>query len=354
MKRTKQKVLVAYWSSRNLGVLDNIINSLMVAGFEIKEMPFNYLQNLPINKYLNIKTNQNILNILYLLILGLKLNFKILFRKRIYLFGTNLPLFCPLMVKKKRLVCHYNEVPKFFENSDSILPKYERAIFNNVSNIIVSNTFRRELFETVNKDANYFILDNILSYKYYTQKDFFFRKVGIPVKLLYSGIISNNREIINIIKAVKTNSKFELTLIGEVDNSCVKLFFDEIEDADNIKYLGKVSFEKALSLTEATDFGIAIYNLVDRNNFFCAPVKIHEYFHFRKPVISLENPPLVKIAQEFQIIFPLKKIDELQFEETAEKLKNTILDSNNFINFEGRSLSDFCVSINNLITTVIK
>jgi len=165
----KKKIVIAYWSSRNLGILDNIINSFKEADFEVKELQFNYLQNLSINKYLRVRSNSNILNLFYLLFLGLKLNLYILINQNIYLFGTNIPLFCPMFIKRKKLVCHYNEVPKFFENSDSIFSKYEKTLFKSALNIVVSNNFRRDLFETVNSKAGYYILDNILAFKYYNE-----------------------------------------------------------------------------------------------------------------------------------------------------------------------------------------
>jgi len=354
MRENSKKVLVVYWSSRNLGVLDNIINSLEDAGFKIKEMQFNYLQQFSINKILHIRSNTNILNLLYLLILGLKLNLTILLYKRVYLFGSNLPLFCPFFINKGKLVCHYNEVPKFFDNSNSVVLKYEKAIFKNALNIVVSNALRQQLFETINKKATYYILDNILAFKYYEHDEYSFKKVNIPIKLLYSGIISKNREIVRIVRAIKSNDKFVLTLIGEIENSYSKIFLDEIQGNENIIYLGKVPFEMALKLTKETDFGIAIYNLKDKNNLLCAPVKIHEYFHFRKPVISLENPPLLHIAEEFQIVFPLKEIEELQKSKTAETLLDSKINSINFEKFEESSLKEFNLTINNLLQTVMK
>jgi len=108
----------------------------------------------------------------------------------------------------------------------------------------------------------------------------------------------------------------------------------------------------ALKLTGETDFGIAIYNLADNNNRLCAPVKIHEYFLYRKPVISLENPPLLEIAKEYLIIFPLKSINDLQLSQTTEKLKTMKLSPVHFKNFENKSLNDFNTSIHDLIRTV--
>jgi hypothetical protein len=348
----KKKIVIAYWSSRNLGVLDNIINSFKEADFEVKELQFNYLQDLSLNKHLHVKSNTNVLNLFYLILLGLKLNVYLLFNKNNYLFGTNIPLFCPIFIKRKKLVCHYNEVPKFFENSDSIFSKYEKALFKSALNIVVSNNFRRDLFETVNSKASYYILDNILAFKYYNENKNEYREAGMPVKLLYSGIISKNREIIEIIQAVKKNSDFTLSLIGGVESSYSEQFFNVIKDADNIFFLGTVSFEMALKLTGETDFGIAVYNLADNNNRLCAPVKIHEYFLYRKPVISLENPPLLEIAKEYSIIFPLKSINDLQQSQTAEKFKNMKLSPIHFKNFEDKSLNEFNISIQNLIRTV--
>jgi hypothetical protein len=350
----KKKIVIAYWSSRNLGVLDNIINSFMEADFEVKELQFNYLQNLSINKYLRVRSNTNILNLFYLLYLGLKLNFFMLFNENIYLFGTNIPLFCPMFIKRKGLVCHYNEVPKFFENSDSLFSKYEKFLFKSALQIVASNSFRKELFEKINTKADYYILDNILSYKFYLEEEIPYNKSGNPIKLLYSGIISKNREIAKIINSVKKNHKFELKLIGDIETTYAKLFFDEIESAGNINYLGKVSFEMAMDLTRETDFGIAIYNLQDKNNYYCAPVKIHEYFHFRKPVISLENPPLMRIAREYHIIYPLKEIDDLQYDKVAEEIRKISLKSDDFTDFEKISLKDFRSSIHELITTVFQ
>jgi len=46
----------------------------------------------------------------------------------------------------------------------------------------------------------------------------------MPVKLLYSGIINKNREIIEIVQAVKKNTNFSLTLIGAVESSYSEQF----------------------------------------------------------------------------------------------------------------------------------
>lgn len=109
--------------------------------------------------------------------------------------------------------------------------------------------------------------------------------------LMYQGLISSDRDITLLAKALKKmNSDYLLVLTGKdvyngVDN--LKRIYD------NTIYLGYFPAPSHLFITQHAHIGVAYYDDSSLNNLFCAPNKIYEFAGFGIPTLGNDVPGLI-------------------------------------------------------------
>lgn len=108
--------------------------------------------------------------------------------------------------------------------------------------------------------------------------------------ILYQGMISADRDLVNLAKALKEiNSNYWLVLMGRDYNNSVSKIKSNYEKTI---YLGYIPAPEHLLYTQYAYIGIANYDYSCLNNVFCAPNKIYEYTGFRIPVLCNDIPGL--------------------------------------------------------------
>lgn len=108
--------------------------------------------------------------------------------------------------------------------------------------------------------------------------------------ILYQGMISADRDLVNLAEALKEiNSDYWLLLMGrDYNNSISKI----ISKYKKTIYLGYIPAPEHLLYTRYAYIGIANYDYSCLNNVFCAPNKIYEYTGFKIPVLCNDVPGL--------------------------------------------------------------
>ncbi len=118
---------------------------------------------------------------------------------------------------------------------------------------------------------------------------------------IFQGRLGADRCIPELVEAARYISHHSLLLlIGPIDTGLR-------EDLDTIimKYdlhsrvaiLPPVSQDQLKDYTDSADAGVVFYRNTDRNNFFCAPNKVFEYFMAGLPVIASNSPILVSLVK---------------------------------------------------------
>lgn len=138
--------------------------------------------------------------------------------------------------------------------------------------------------------------------------------------ILYQGIISKDRPLSNIAKALsKINDENTFFwIMGNGDKSVI----DGAKDIyKNTEYLGYVPSPQHLIVTQAAHIGIANYDFSNLNNVFCAPNKIYEYAKYGLPMLTSNNIGLMETVGD---IGAASCVDFSQIDDIACGIKNVL------------------------------
>lgn len=132
--------------------------------------------------------------------------------------------------------------------------------------------------------------------------DKFKKKIITPKKkaitLSYIGLLDNRQRNLNmIIELIKDNDSFRFIIAGfGVDcEDIVK----KIRGLQNIKYLGGLSYKKALEEEYKSDIILAIYDPKIPNNVYASPNKLFEAMMLGKPVLMNQEIKCSEIVKKY-------------------------------------------------------
>lgn len=111
--------------------------------------------------------------------------------------------------------------------------------------------------------------------------------LGNKTKVVYVGILNDGRYILELVDMIKDSDNYELHIGG----------FGKYEDTikaisqtyNNIKFYGKIPYEKTLELESMCDIMTAIYDPNIPNHYYAAPNKFYEALMLGKPIIMVKN-----------------------------------------------------------------
>lgn len=107
--------------------------------------------------------------------------------------------------------------------------------------------------------------------------------------ILYQGIITRERNLDGMCKAISSLQGFKLAFMGKKTD-----YYDELKAKyPNIEYIGFAKSPKHLNVTSNAYIGLVTYEPQDINCIYCAPNKIWEYAGFGIPMIANDIPGLV-------------------------------------------------------------
>lgn len=131
----------------------------------------------------------------------------------------------------------------------------------------------------------------------------------------YVGVLQNDRFLDEMIEIVKSESKFTLNIAGFGVRE--KDILNNIKDAPNIHFLGKVDYSKSLKISNEADVLFCIYNPDIPNHKYSAPNKMYEAMMLGKPLLVAKNTGVDKIVDDEKIGFV---VDYHNISDTKEAL----------------------------------
>jgi glycosyltransferase involved in cell wall biosynthesis len=118
---------------------------------------------------------------------------------------------------------------------------------------------------------------------------------------LYQGLFSEDRCIDELISAARyLDDGVALVLMGHGFGAYADLSA-RVEDSSRVIVLPRVPYDELLSYTASADAGVLLYRNTCRNNFFCAPNKLHEYMMMGLPVIANDYPGVRAVVEGEQV-----------------------------------------------------
>ena len=227
---------------------------------------------------------------------------------------------------KKKNVKFIYDIFDYYVDSFSVpnylkyaIEKIDSYIINKADYVIICTDQRKKQLKYANP-KKLCVIHNTPQYCEFKKNDNF-DVSSEKIKIVYVGILSYGRNILEMCDFVSNNSEYELHIggFGILENK-VKNFSDS---NDNIKYYGKLSYEMTLELESKCDIITAFYDPKIRNHKFAAPNKFYEALMLGKPVVMALDTGMSDIVEKYEIgaVVPFDK-PELGFQILCSKKKD--------------------------------
>lgn len=137
--------------------------------------------------------------------------------------------------------------------------------------------------------------------------------------LTYVGGLEKKRFIDKVISVVKGQPNYKLILAGSLGDA--RESFEHIDKIENITYVGKQPYEKALELYQSTDVMFAIYDPDHPNHRYSAANKVYEAMLMGKAIIVAKNTGMDKIVEVENMGYTIE-FDQQDFSELLTHISN--------------------------------
>lgn len=156
-----------------------------------------------------------------------------------------------------------------------------------------------------------------------------FSKGSVPnkVKLVYVGMLSDDRFLREIAETVRTMPQIEWHVAGF--GYLQDYFETQAKNNDNIFFYGKLNYMQALYLESACDIMTAIYDPAVPNHKYAAPNKFYEALMLGKPLIMAKNTGMDYYLSEYGI-GEVMDLNDNNFKSEFKNALIRIIDKNNF------------------------
>ena len=217
---------------------------------------------------------------------------------KIYLIDYQLVAFAIWLKKRirKKLDIIYHQFELFDPSIEkSINRKLQHYVFKNASwvNLFIFPENNRLLFFKKHsglQELNYLIIPNTNNLHPVAGMEPLPDKLFSPEQIVIAhiGNVGTSHYIHSYIHFIENNQEPNLRFlfIGFLE-SRVKLLIEKLMATDSrVTYINQMPHHQLLQYYQRIDLGIILYKGVDKNNEFCAPNKLYEYWAYGIPVIA--------------------------------------------------------------------
>lgn len=195
---------------------------------------------------------------------------------------------------------YYADAHRMPKAVDLLLRRIDKSVIENAKAVILCTEKRREqigkakakkiavVYNTPDQDSFDFAKSNIV-------------KCDDTLKLVYIGALTNERFIKEIIDVVKERPWTSLYLGGTGDELIIQYAKKISSECDRVHFLGRQTYRDVLSIENACDVLIAMYNPAIRNHTYAAPNKFYEAVMLGKPIIMAKNTGLDDFVEKYGI-----------------------------------------------------
>lgn len=199
-----------------------------------------------------------------------------------------------------------------------IVEKAEIGVINSADLTIICTEQRKEQISRANPKKCIVIYNTPDIENYNSDKRIIKSSNNNRIKLVYVGILQENRLLKEIGDLIKEHVEIELHIGGF---GTYEQYFQELSrQCSNVFYYGKMKYEDTLCLEIDCDILFATYSPIIENHKYSAPNKLYETMALGKTIIVCKGTGIDKIVEEEKIGYSIS-YDAKEFIESIEKLK---------------------------------
>ena len=236
-------------------------------------------------------------------------------------FDTVLPCFLVKIIWGKSLVYdifdfyaeHLRRTPKWIT---SILRWLDFKIINKADAVILVDDSRRKQINGTKPKR--------LCVVYNSPEDSLIKEQGFgpshqgKLKLTYVGLLQHERGLLEIINTIKNHPNWVLEIAGFGGDE--DMIYALCKDIPNVNWHGRISYNKALALTQQADILFATYDPAIPNHKYSSPNKLFEAMMLGKPIIVASDTNMDVIVSQHDCGIIIKYGNEAELENALFKL----------------------------------
>ena len=190
---------------------------------------------------------------------------------------------------------HSHYIPGKIQN---IVERIDIGIINSSDAVIICNEGRYKQIEK-SSPKRVEVIHNSPNLEFTKSNTKLCKSLNKKLKIVYVGILQNNRLLIEISELIGNYTNIELHIGG----------FGYFEDyfkslsvkLDNIYYYGQLNYSDVLQLESECDVLFATYNPQIINHRFSAPNKIYEAMALKKPIVVCNNTGVDELINRYDM-----------------------------------------------------
>jgi len=238
-------------------------------------------------------------------------------------FDTVLPcLFLKLFFGKKLVYDLFDFYTDHLRNTPAWIKIAIRALDHSIINqadavIIVDDSRREQIKETTPKQLTVIYNSPDNNHPEVNRREPSLQGV---LRLAYVGLFQKERGLFEFLSIIKQHPEWSLDMAGfggdeeAIHKVCMEL--------SNVNWHGRISYDKALELSQQADVLFATYDPAIPNHKYSSPNKLFEAMMLGKPIIVARDTNMDRIVSEHDCGLIVNYGDETELEEALLKLAN--------------------------------
>ena len=193
--------------------------------------------------------------------------------------------FIACLICNKKLVYdmydYYTDSRPMGKRTEKTINKLENSVINFSDISIICGEWRKKQIEGTNP-KRLIVIHNTPDVNF-IQNNKIIKSNSKKIKIVYVGILQDNRLLLEVLEQFKKNPDYELHVGGF--GVYEKQFEESAENYDNIYFYGSLKYADVLQLEKDCDILFATYNPSIKNHKYSAPNKVYEAMALKKPII---------------------------------------------------------------------
>ena len=180
---------------------------------------------------------------------------------------------------------YYTDSRPMNKKIEKVVNKLENFIIDSADISIICGEWRKKQIQG-STPKKLIVIHNTPNINFISNSSFI-KKINNKIKVVYVGILQDDRLLLEVLEQFKYNNEFELHVggFGKYESN----FLESSKQYDNIFYYGSLKYSDVLQLESECDVLFATYNPKIRNHKYSAPNKVYEAMALKKPIIVCKN-----------------------------------------------------------------
>lgn len=139
------------------------------------------------------------------------------------------------------------------------------------------------------RPKKYIVISNIPNESFISSTTQYNNSSDDRISIAYVGGIVEDRGLEELVNVASSFPDIQLKIAGYGKTQLVKKMKEYSKKYDNIKFYGKVDYNKAINIMSKADMLYAMYYKTNPNHKWAAPNKFYEAIFLKKPIITTEG-----------------------------------------------------------------